>query len=53
MKVYDFLVGTIDPLGIILVMTPPTVSIPKVRGVASIITKLSVPGELSPQIIPP
>jgi hypothetical protein len=41
------------PLGIILVITPPTVSIPKERGVASIITKDSVSAEVSPQIIPP
>jgi len=52
-KVYDFLVGMKLPLGIILVMTPPTVSIPKVKGVASIITNPSVFSELSPQIIPP
>jgi len=42
-----------DPLGIILVMTPPTVSIPRVKGVASIITKDSVFSDVSPQIIPP
>jgi len=42
-----------DPLVIILVMTPPTVSIPKVRGVASIITISLVASEVSPQIIPP
>jgi hypothetical protein len=47
------LVGIKDPLGIILVMTPPTVSIPKVKGVASIITKDSVFSLVSPQIIPP
>jgi len=52
-KVYDFLVGMKLPLGIILVITPPTVSIPKVRGVASIITRDSVFSEVSPQIIPP
>jgi hypothetical protein len=40
-----------DPFGMILVITPPTVSIPKVKGVASIITNsFSVS---SPQIIPP
>jgi len=48
-----FLVGMKDPLGMILVITPPTVSIPRVRGVASIITKDSVFSEVSPQIIPP
>jgi len=48
---YDFLVGMNEPLGMILVMTPPTVSIPNVKGVASIITNsFSVS---SPQMIPP
>jgi hypothetical protein len=47
------LVGIKDPFGIILVMTPPTVSIPNVSGVASIITKSLVASEVSPQIIPP
>jgi len=37
-----------DPLGIILVMTPPTVSIPKVNGVASIMTNPSVSLDSSP-----
>jgi hypothetical protein len=37
----------------ILVITPPTVSIPKVKGVASIMTNESVSSEVSPQIIPP
>jgi hypothetical protein len=46
-------VGIKDPLGMIFVMTPPTVSIPKVKGVASIITRDSVSSEVSPQIIPP
>ena len=41
------------PLGMIFVMTPPTVSIPRVKGVASIMTKDSVSSEVSPQIIPP
>ena len=41
------------PLGIILVITPPTVSIPKVKGVASTITNPSVSFDSSPQIIPP
>lgn len=31
-KIWDFLVGTTVFLGISLVMTPPTVSIPRVRG---------------------
>jgi len=44
-------VGINEPLGIIFVITPPTVSIPKVKGVASIITKS--PSVSSPQIIPP
>jgi hypothetical protein len=42
-----------DPFGMILVMTPPTVSIPKVKGVASIITISLVASEVSPQMIPP
>lgn len=42
-----------DPFGMILVITPPTVSIPRVNGVASIMTKDSVSGDVSPQIIPP
>jgi len=41
------------PFGIILDITPPTVSIPKVNGVASIITNDSVSSEVSPQMIPP
>jgi hypothetical protein len=41
----------IDPLGIILVMTPPTVSIPRESGVAS---KMTIGySDSSPQIIPP
>jgi hypothetical protein len=52
-KVWDFLVGIKDPLGMILVMTPPTVSIPRVKGVASIMTKDSVSSLVSPQMIPP
>lgn len=40
-----------DPLGMMLDITPPTVSIPKDKGVASIIT---IPSESSsPQITPP
>lgn len=57
-----------DPLGIILVMTPPTVSIPKLRGVVSKSIHASIPKlrglasksmsplvslDSSPQIIPP
>jgi hypothetical protein len=45
-------VGIKDPLGIIVLITPPTVSIPKLRGVASIITKSLISSD-SPQIIPP
>jgi hypothetical protein len=37
-KTYDFFVGIYEPLGIILVITPPTVSIPSESGVASITT---------------
>jgi len=42
-----------DPFEIIFDITPPTVSIPKVSGVASIITISLVASEVSPQIIPP
>jgi len=42
-----------DPLGIIFDITPPTVSIPKESGVASIMTSPSVFSSYSPQIIPP
>jgi len=52
-KTYDFLVGMKDPLGMMLLITPPTVSIPKERGVASIITNPSVSLDSSPQMIPP
>jgi len=52
-KTYDFLVGMKEPLGMILLITPPTVSIPKDKGVASIMTKPSVSLDSSPQIIPP
>lgn len=53
MNVWLFLVGMKDPLGIIVLITPPTVSIPNDKGVASIITKPSVSFDSSPQIIPP
>ena len=36
MKVWDFLVGIVEFLGINAVITPPAVSIPKVKGVTSI-----------------
>jgi len=42
-----------EPFVIILLMTPPTVSIPKVSGVASMMTISFVASEVSPQIIPP
>ena len=42
-----------EPFGIILFMTPPTVSIPRDSGVASITTIPSVASEVSPQINPP
>jgi len=42
-----------EPLLIMLDITPPTVSIPKDKGVESIITKPSVSLDSSPQIIPP
>jgi hypothetical protein len=41
-----------EPFGIILLMTPPTVSIPSERGVASIITIPPSP-ESYPQMTPP
>lgn len=50
-KTYDFLVGMKDPLGIMTDITPPTVSIPKERGVESITTTLLSP--VSPHKIPP
>lgn len=46
-----FLVGIYEPFGMILLITPPTVSIPRDNGVASIITKS--PPLYSPQITPP
>lgn len=52
-KTYDFLVGMNDPFGMILFITPPTVSIPKLNGVASITTSSSVYSDFSPQIKPP
>jgi hypothetical protein len=42
-----------DPLAIIVLITPPTVSIPKESGVASIITISLVSSDSSPHIIPP
>jgi len=42
-----------DPFGMIFVKTPPTVSIPKDNGVASIITISFVASLSSPQMIPP
>jgi len=48
-----FFVGIKLPLLIIILITPPTVSIPNERGVASIITKPSVSLLSSPQMIPP
>jgi hypothetical protein len=42
-----------DPFGIILVITPPTVSIPRDNGVASITMRPSVSLLSSPQMIPP
>jgi len=37
-KTYDFLVGMKEPLAMMVLMTPPTVSIPNERGVASMMT---------------
>ena len=42
-----------EPLVIIVLITPPTVSIPNDNGVASMITISLVSSESSPQIIPP
>jgi len=42
-----------EPLVMMLLITPPTVSIPKDNGVASIITNPSVSFDSSPQMIPP
>lgn len=42
-----------EPLGMMLDITPPTVSIPKDKGVESMINKESVYLDSSPQIIPP
>jgi len=50
---YDFFVGITVPLGIILVMTPPTVSIPNVNGALSIKTIPAVYSSSSPHNIPP
>jgi len=52
-KVCDFLAGMTVPLGMIFESTPPTVSMPKVKGVTSISTKLSVTSLVSPPRIPP
>jgi hypothetical protein len=52
-KTYDFLVGIYDPFGMIFVITPPTVSIPKLNGVASITISPLVSFDSSPQMIPP
>jgi len=42
-----------EPLGIMVDITPPTVSIPRDNGVASMITTEFKSSELSPQMIPP
>jgi hypothetical protein len=41
-KIWDFLTGIVEFLGIIFVITPPAVSIPRERGVASNIITLSI-----------
>lgn len=53
MKTYDFLAGITVPLGMIFVMTPPTVSIPRVNGVTSIKRISLVSSDYSPPKIPP
>jgi len=52
-KTYDFLAGITVPLGMIFVMTPPTVSIPRVNGVTSIKRISLVSSDYSPPKIPP
>jgi hypothetical protein len=52
-KTCDFLAGITVPLGIILVITPPTVSIPRVNGVTSIKRISFVSSDYSPPRIPP
>jgi hypothetical protein len=52
-KTWDFLAGITVPRGIILVMTPPTVSIPSVNGVTSINKMSFVSSDYSPPKIPP
>jgi len=52
-NVYDFLAGMTVPLGMILDMTPPTVSIPNVNGVTSIKRISLVSSDASPPRIPP
>jgi len=52
-KVWDFLPGMTVPLLMILVITPPTVSIPRVSGVTSIKRISLVSSEVSPPKIPP
>jgi len=47
------LVGTKVPLGMIVLITPPTVSIPKDNGATSTITKSSIPPSEAPHKIPP
>ena len=49
-KIWDFLVGTTEFLGIILVMTPPTVSMPKVNGQTS--KRTMPPASSSPERTP-
>ena len=50
---YDFLAGITVPLGMIFVITPPTVSIPSVNGVTSIKRMSFVSSDCSPPKIPP
>ena len=49
-KICDFLVGTTELRAIILVMTPPTVSIPKVNGQTS--RRTIPPASSSPERTP-
>jgi len=52
-KVYVFLAGITVPRGITFVITPPTVSIPRVKGVTSMKRRSLVSSEAWPPRIPP
>jgi len=52
-NIWDFLAGIVVPLGMILAITLPTVSIPRVKGVTSIKSTFPRSPESSPPKIPP